>query len=134
MNNIKHYWLYVMELNKGKYYVGLTSQIDPQHRITQHKNGFYTAQWVKKYGYKKTLQIHDLGRTTARDAHEAENRMTRDMMVQYGKENVRGGALNYSGKYFDRFGISFRDYEWEAITTVTLLMLIILALVLYKYL
>lgn len=134
MINTKHYWLYVLELNEGKYYVGLTSQINPQDRINQHKNGFYSAQWVKKHGYKRTLQIHDLDRITSVDAHRVEDNMTRDLMKQYGKDNVRGGVLNYSGKYYHRFGRIFRDENWEALTLVVFLMLVIAVLLLDRYL
>lgn len=130
----KHFWLYVLELNDGKYYVGITAQRNPEDRVNQHKNGFYSAQWVKKYGYKNTLQIHDLGRVTEEDAIKTENIMTHDLMEQYGKDNVRGGVFNYGGRYFYRFGRFHRDSDWEAVTTVTLLMLIIIYFAVDKYL
>lgn len=129
----KHYWIYVLELNNQKYYVGLTTQRNAVGRIDQHKNGFYSAQWVKKYGYKSTLQVHDLGLTSEGEAKRTEDILTRDLMQEHGRENVRGGDLSYSGKYFFRFGKVFEDYNWEALTTVVLLMLIILYLAIDKY-
>ncbi len=48
-DKIKHYWLYVLRLEQNKYYVGITSRLDPQTRINEHMGGFYSAQWVKKY-------------------------------------------------------------------------------------
>ena len=130
----KHYWIYVLELNDGKYYVGVTSQRNADGRIEQHKNGFFSAQWVKKYGYKNTMQVHDLGLTTLEEAEQVEMRLTFDMMKQYGADNVRGGKANYSGKYFSRFGYLFREDDWKALTTVTFLMLVIVYLLIDKYL
>lgn len=130
----KHYWLYVLELNEDKYYVGLTSQKNPQNRIDQHKNGFYSAKWVKKHGYKKTMQVHDLGLITPEEAAAVENNMTYDMMKQHGIDNVRGGELNFSGIYYQRFNRFFREDDWTALTTVVLLMLVIAALAIDKYL
>ena len=130
----KHYWVYVLELNNGKYYVGMTTQRYAEGRIDQHKNGFYSAQWVKKHGYKSTMQVHDLGRTTYIEAEEVETRLTFDMMKQYGTDNVRGGIANNSGVYIPRFGRLFRDEDWKALTTVVLLMLIIAYFAIDKYL
>lgn len=124
MNN-KHFWLYVLELNEEKYYVGITSQKNPEDRINQHKNGFYSAQWVRKYGVKKVLQIHDLGWTSEEEAKQVENNMTEDLMKQFGDQNVRGGIFNYSGKYFKRFGSYYRDEDWETVAGVSFLMLVI---------
>ena len=131
--NKKHYWIYVLELNDGKYYVGITTQRNADGRIDQHRHGFYSAQWVKKYGYKGTKQVHDLGLTTHAEAEIVETRLTFDMMKQYGVDNVRGGRANYSGRYVDRFGRLFRFEEWEGVTTVTLLMLTVLYLLIDKY-
>jgi predicted GIY-YIG superfamily endonuclease len=129
----KHFWLYVLRLKQGKYYVGVTSQKDPEDRIAQHKNGFYSAQWVKKYGYESTLQIHDLGVISPEEAEVAETKLTFDMMAQYGVENVRGGKANFSGKYFSRFGYLFREDDWRGITTTVFLMLVITFLLVDKY-
>lgn len=129
----KHYWIYVLELNDNKYYVGMTTQRNADGRIGQHKNGFYSAQWVKRYGYKSTMQVHDLGLTTYTEAEEVETRLTFDMMKQYGIENVRGGKANYGGEYVPRFGRLFRDEDWKALTTVMLLMLAVVYLLIDKY-
>lgn len=126
--NNKHFWIYVLELNNGKYYVGLTTQKNAEGRISQHKSGFYSSKWVKKYGYKSTMQVHDLGVSTIEEAEAVENRLTLDMMKQYGVGNVRGGRANYGGKYFHRFGYLFRDDDWEVVTSVTFLALVIVAL------
>lgn len=130
----KHYWIYVLELNDGKYYVGLTTQRNAEQRIAQHKNGFFSAQWVKKHQYKSTLQVHDLGVTTEDEAKRVEDILTRDLIDEHGISNVRGGDLSYGGSYFYRFGRYFRDSDWEALTVVVLLMLIIFYFAIDKYL
>lgn len=97
---IKHYWLYALRLEQGKYYIGITSKKDPHERIQEHLNGFYTAQWVKKYkAIGLDHQIIDLGIITQKEAYEQENHRTTQYMKRYGFQNVRGGKFNYSGKY-----------------------------------
>jgi predicted GIY-YIG superfamily endonuclease len=130
----KHYWVYVLELNDNKYYVGLTTQWNAEKRIDQHKTGFFSAQWVKKHGYKKTLQIHDLGITTRVEAQPVEDILTRDLIKEHGLANVRGGDISYSGTYIPRLGRLFRDTEWESLTVVVLLMLVIVYFAIDKYL
>ncbi len=119
----KHFWVYVLELNEGKYYIGITT--NPSRRIEQHKSGYYSAQWVKQYGYKSTLQLHDLGEIVKEEAEKTEAILTRDLIKQYGTNNVRGGDLFYKGKYFYRFGKFHEDNSWEAIVIVSVLMAII---------
>lgn len=124
----KHYWLYVLKLNQGKYYVGTTALKDPQKRIQQHRLGYYSAQWVKKYGYKSTFDIVDIGYLNRDEVRKRENRYTLEYMKKYGKSNVRGGDFNYSGKYYSRFGYLVPDEWWRAITVIVLLLLIIAVL------
>ena len=57
MTDKKYYWLYTLRLKNGKYYVGRTSNKDPQVRIKQHEKGFYSAQWVKIHGFFEALEI-----------------------------------------------------------------------------
>ena len=126
--NKKHHWVYVLELNDGKYYVGLTTQFNAAGRIAQHQSGYFSAKWVKLYGYKRTLQIHDLGLITEEEAEKAENILTRDLMQEHGRDNVRGGDLSYSGKYLYRFGRFHRDENWEIVVGVSFMMLVIAVL------
>jgi predicted GIY-YIG superfamily endonuclease len=102
----KHYWLYALRLNEGKYYIGTTSKKDPNHRIQEHMNGFYSAQWVRKYKPIEPVEIIDIGNITKEQAELLEQHRTLQYMEKYGHQNVRGGSLNYSGKYVkvgDRF-------------------------------
>jgi hypothetical protein len=80
------------------------------------------------------LDKRDLGVITYSQAEEYENKVVRKYIKQYGIDNVRGGDLSYRGKYFVRFGLAFVENDWLALTTVVLLLLIIVALTLDKYL
>jgi predicted GIY-YIG superfamily endonuclease len=129
----KSYWLYVLKLEQGKYYVGITSKT-PEIRMKQHQNNFLAAEWGKLYPPMSILDKRDLGVITYSQAEEYENKVVRKYIKQYGIDNVRGGDLSYRGKYFVRFGLAFVENDWLALTTVVLLLLIIVALTLDKYL
>jgi len=97
---IKHYWLYALRLEKGKYYIGITSLKDPNTRIKQHVNGFIGAKWTEKY--KPVASAHkpiDLGYITLEQAQGFEYERTRRFMDKYGYNNVRGADLAYCGMY-----------------------------------
>lgn len=130
----KRYWLYVLKLVDDKYYVGITARSNPQDRIEQHISGYYGAKWTKKYKPLETLELRDLGMVTSEDAERVEKTCTLTYMDKYGYQNVRGGDLSYSGKYVLRFNRFFTEDNWQALTVVVLLMLIILYLTLDKYL
>jgi predicted GIY-YIG superfamily endonuclease len=132
-DEIKKYWLYVLKLEADKYYVGVTSKT-PEQRFRQHQNGFLSASWTKKY---KPLEIFDkkeLGSMTLPEAEVYENKVVREYIKKYGINNVRGGDLSYSGTLMKRFGWYRSADDWETVTVVVLLMLIILALGLMIYL
>ncbi|MCA9351060.1 GIY-YIG nuclease family protein, partial [Candidatus Saccharibacteria bacterium] len=44
----KQWYLYVLKLEKDKYYVGITSQT-VKKRFNEHKTGIRAANWTKKY-------------------------------------------------------------------------------------
>jgi predicted GIY-YIG superfamily endonuclease len=95
----KPYWLYILKLEQDKYYIGITAHRDPQTRINQHKSGYYSSKWVKKYPYLQTLEIIDIGRISKSDAETLEQKHTLEYMGKFGYNNVRGGTLTYHGKY-----------------------------------
>ena len=126
----KRYWLYVLSLKEGKYYVGITSKKNPYDRISEHMNGFYTAQWVKKYKPIKPVEIIDIGNITKEETDRLELQRTLQYMKKYGYQNVRGGKLNYSGKYIkigDRF---WRDEEFLMYLTIFTLLTIMFIFIL----
>ncbi len=119
---IKHFWLYVLKLEQNKYYVGITSQKNPHDRVQQHMNGFYTAQWVKKYKPIELFEMLDLGSVTKSQAEELEQHRVRWYMKQLGYQNVRGGQLSYSGKYVKLGDLFLPKSEFLDLLAVLLMM------------
>ena len=75
-------YVYVLQLEDNKYYIGKTT--NPQFRLENH----YTASgsaWTKKYS---PIRVHEI-RPDQTD-HD-EQRITQEYMEKYGIDNVRGG-------------------------------------------
>lgn len=130
MDEYKHYWLYVLRLEQGKYYVGITSKKDPQRRIMEHMNGFYTAQWVKKYKPLEAVEVLDIGNITKAEADRLELQRTLQYMKKWGYQNVRGGKLNYSGKYRKIGNRFFRDQDFALMCGVLFMSSVLLFILL----
>jgi hypothetical protein len=77
-------YIYVLQLEKGKYYIGKTT--NPQFRLEQHFSSS-GSQWTKKYTPKKVLQI------ISNCDNFDEDKYTLQYMEQYGINNVRGGSF-----------------------------------------
>lgn len=123
----KHYWLYVLLLNESKYYVGKTSRKDPYDRIDQHLHKFYSAEWVKKYGFLDVKEVIDIGNISHQESEDLELQRTLQYMKKYGYNNVRGGILRYSGNY-KKIGNRFiRDTRWATVKVILFLLVCILA-------
>ena len=77
-------YIYVLQLQHGKYYVGKTS--NPLFRLNDHfhNNG---STWTKKYKPLKILKI-----IPDCDDYD-EDKYTRIYMERYGINNVRGGSF-----------------------------------------
>jgi predicted GIY-YIG superfamily endonuclease len=126
MKHEKHYWLYVLKLERGRYYIGITSR-SPEARYKEHASGLYGAEWTKVYKPIKIDQAIDLGITTIEKTESYENKVTREYIKAYGFNNVRGGNITYRGNYIKRFGYYYPDKNWEEIVSVvgiTVLMII----------
>jgi len=80
-------YLYTLQLQSGKYYVGKSD--DPDTRYLAHKNG-NGAVWTKIHKPVKILEIREL-----KGEHDETN-TTKDLMKKYGVDNVRGGAYTQS--------------------------------------
>jgi hypothetical protein len=77
-------FIYVLQLEQGKYYIGKTN--NPTFRLENHfgSNG---SAWTKKYKPTKVLElIPDC------DDYD-EDKYTRKYMDKYGMDNVRGGSF-----------------------------------------
>ena len=131
MKNKKHYWLYVLKLEHGKYYVGITSKT-PEIRFRQHVKGTMGAAWTRKHKPQRILDRKDLGFTTFAKAESYENKVVRKYIKKYDIDNVRGGDISLSKDLIVRFGSWWPREDWEVLTTVTFLLLCI-ALILVSY-
>lgn len=77
-------YIYILELNEGRYYVGKTE--NPDIRITDHFK-HRGAEWTKLYSPIKVIElIPDC------DAYD-EDKYTKIYMQKYGIDNVRGGSF-----------------------------------------
>lgn len=81
-------WFYVLELENGRYYVGITGRID--RRISEHLGGI-GAEWTKKHKPLRVLMTHPHEVPDDVEAERLEDLMTVELMIQYGLANVRGG-------------------------------------------
>lgn len=82
------FYYYVLKLEQGKYYVGLTHNVSK--RLKMHKDGT-GAEWTKLYEPIKLLTCKETGSYTYREAGQVEDQKTLELMGKYGRENVRGG-------------------------------------------
>lgn len=129
----KKYWLYVLRLEHGKYYIGVTSR-NVTKRVSEHQHGFMGAKWTKRHKPVQVIDKKDLGMMTFQIAEKYETKVTMRYMSKYGVNNVRGGLLTYEGNYIYRFGRFFKDEDYSALIIVTFMTLIILALGVLYYL
>jgi len=128
----KHYWLYVLKLEQGKYYVGVTSKT-PEIRMKEHTNGFGAA-WTRKYKPLKLLDKKGLGLITYEEAEKYENKVVRKYMNERGFNNVRGGDLRSPDNFVKRFGWYFDKASWETLTLIIFILLVFVVLALKRYL
>ncbi len=77
-------YIYILQLEKGKYYVGKT--INPYFRLGSHFNSNGSA-WTKKYKPIKMVEL-----IPNCDDYD-EDKYTRIFMDKYGINNVRGGSF-----------------------------------------
>ena len=75
--------IYVLRLDKGKYYIGKTAKFIP--RLQQHINKV-ASSWTTAYPVVDVEEIRLLV------SDHDENNVTKEYMAKYGIDNVRGGA------------------------------------------
>lgn len=97
-------YLYVLELQNGKYYVGITN--NPERRFHEHRN-------CKTYSFiSKNLPIINIEKrllkTSDRNrAKQLETEKTIELIKRYGIANVSGGKI--LGDFHERI-INFKIY------------------------
>lgn len=128
----RRWWLYILKLEDDKWYVGITSKT-PEERFQEHVLKVRGAYWTMKHKPIEIELTEDLGVVSKKFAEQYENKVTRMLMKERGLNNVRGGDLRDEGEYIDRFGRYYLKNQWEVLTTVTLLAMVIIYLLLDKY-
>ncbi len=132
MEKEKHWWLYILELEKNKWYVGITSKT-PKKRLHEHKIG-RGANWTRLY---KPVEVHytkDLGVVDVERARLYEGRVTRKYMEKYGDNNVRGGDLVDTEEYVRHFGYFWKKRDWSLLFFGCFFFLLSMILLVDKYL
>lgn len=120
----RHYWLYALRLNDGKYYVGLTGRSNPYYRILAHGD-YLGARWTMKHLPLELIEVRDIGITTQTTAEAMEHNLTLAYMKLYGHKNVRGGKVTYTGRVFrvGRYFIRGNQLTKVIITSLGLLVI-----------
>jgi hypothetical protein len=83
MAKAKEDFIYVLQLENGKWYVGRSS--DPASRIRRHQAGCGSS-WTKRYAPIEVVSV------SAGDGFE-ESKRTLELMSLHGIDNVRGGRF-----------------------------------------
>lgn len=126
-----HWTLYVLKLEQGKYYVGITKQT-PEKRFQEHLGGRRTY-WTEKYPPIKIIQTVNLGELDEESAKLYEKRVTRKYMKEKGINNVRGGDLKDVDDIVTVMGYFFPKYYWLALLAILILLISNILLLLDKY-
>ena len=128
----KHWQLYVLRLEDGKFYVGITSKT-PDVRMREHQRGVRTAYWTAKHKPIEVIHSEDLGNTTKEKAERRENKLTRELMKQWGINNVRGGDLTDTSDYTVRFGRIYNKEGWQDAIYILIMFLVLGLFTIDKY-
>lgn len=84
--------LYVLKLEGGMFYVGITAYKDVMHRYNQHASG-KGAVWTRIHKPIEIIETRPLGMIPESDAVKVETEVTMDYMRRYSPHRVRGGVL-----------------------------------------
>jgi len=128
----RRWWLYILKLEDGKWYVGITSKT-PEERFKEHQLHKRGAYWTMKHKPLEIELTEDLGIVSRQHAETYESKITLTLMKERGLNNVRGGNLKDVEAYVVRFGTVHLKESWHVATVVVLMMLVILWLMIDKY-
>ncbi len=84
-----YYFVYVLKLEQGKYYIGISRNVNK--RIDNHCIG-EGAAWTKKYAPIRIISVDPLPCNKKKEAEEYEDERTQRLIRRFGKNNVRGGS------------------------------------------
>ena len=131
-NQNVRWWLYILELEDNKWYVGITSK-SPEERFVEHSQHKRAAYWTMKHKPVKVELFEDLGIVSKTHAEEYENKITRKLMKERGLNNVRGGDLRDTEEYTQHFGWIYLKSDWEILTIAIFFALSTLYLLIDKF-
>jgi predicted GIY-YIG superfamily endonuclease len=129
---MKNWWVYVLRLEEGKYYVGITSQT-PEIRMQEHLQHIRGANWTKLYPPIEIYYKEELGVIKKEDAEAIENLMTRKYMRQFGLNSARGGDLTKVEEYSKFFGKIYMKFETDALLIMLMLLFFIFVLTVLSF-
>ncbi len=129
----RHWSLYILKLEQGKYYVGITSKT-VEERFWEHKHKLRAAYWTMKYEPQEIMYSEELGLVAKSTAEKHENEMIRRCLKKYGINNARGGDIKDTRDYVYRFGRYFIKEDWSDLVHVSLMLLLLIAFYIDKYL
>lgn len=128
----RNYRLYVLELEGGKYYVGVTSRTALQ-RMREHQQGIKSPHWTETYKPVRILRDEPLGLIPYKEAIVAEQKKVLEIMKEHGVNSVRGGELRERGDYALIGKYVFSAHDRDAIIIVAILLAIIAILTITLY-
>ncbi len=131
--NMKHRWtLYVLKLESGKWYVGITSK-SPEERFKEHLAKKRSAYWTMRYRPIAIELVEDLGVVSKEHAEKYESKITRSLMKERGINNVRGGDLRHVEEYVQGFGYFWSKDNLRDVFTMIFILLLLGLLMVDKY-
>lgn len=133
MQKNKNWTLYILRLEQGKYYVGITTKT-PEKRLWEHQNNIRAAYWTKLYRPEAIIYQKLLGEISEDKAKRYENKMVRACFEKYGLNNVRGGNLTNTADYVRRFKRYYLKENWEDAMHILAMLIIFAAFCIDKYL
>lgn len=90
-NKQSNWWLYVLELESGRYYVGISTNVD--RRFKKHLKGGQ-ALFTTQYKPLRIIYRQHLGVMTMSEASLIENKHAMKMVKEKGQEFVSGGSAS----------------------------------------
>ena len=95
---MKKVTMYALKLVEGKYYIGMTRNMERRYR-EHEEGGKFASQWTNKYKPIEILETHEYtddrkfkGNYSSSKLQKIENQLTLEYMEKCGWNNVRGGS------------------------------------------